>query len=102
MMQCLAQGLPVSVRKGGGKAGDALAPLLQLPCIDQELLKKLRKRKINSLAGERACATDAQQHLGACNIYLRVVVGLDGRQALLRHQARCLICEARAVVWCAW
>jgi hypothetical protein len=53
MMQCLAQGLPVSVRKGGGKAGDALAPLLQLPGIDQDLLKKLRKRKINSLAGGR-------------------------------------------------
>jgi translocation protein SEC63 len=51
MMQCLAQALPVSVRKGGGKAGDALAPLLQLPGFDQELLKKLRKRKINSLAG---------------------------------------------------
>jgi translocation protein SEC63 len=51
MMQCLAQALPVAVRKGGGKAGDSLAPLLQLPGFDQELLKKLRKRKLNSLAG---------------------------------------------------
>lgn len=53
MMQCLAQGLPVAVRKGSGKAGDTMAPLLQLPGFDQELLKKLRKRKINSLAGTR-------------------------------------------------
>jgi hypothetical protein len=48
----LLQALPVAVRKGGGKAGDALAPLLQLPGVDQETLKKLRKRKINSLAGD--------------------------------------------------
>lgn len=50
MMQCLAQAMPVSVRKGGGKMGDALAPLLQLPGVDQEVIKRLRKRKINSLA----------------------------------------------------
>lgn len=52
MCQCIAQALPVSVRKGGGKGGDTLPPLLQLPGMTQEVLKKLRKRKINTLAGK--------------------------------------------------
>lgn len=51
MSQCIAQALPVSVRKGGGKGGDSLAPLLQLPGFTQEVIKKLRKKKINSIAG---------------------------------------------------
>ncbi|KAF8055125.1 ERDJ2A [Scenedesmus sp. PABB004] len=49
MMQCMAQAMPVATRKGGGKMGDALAPLLQLPGFDQEVVKRLRKRKINGL-----------------------------------------------------
>lgn len=57
MMQCVAQAMPVSVRKGGGKAGDTLAPLLQLPGLNQEILKKLRKRKINTLAGACVCTS---------------------------------------------
>lgn len=52
MCQCIAQALPVSLRRGGGKAGDSLAPLLQLPGFNQEIIKKLRKRKINTVAGE--------------------------------------------------
>eukprot|EP00879_Flechtneria_rotunda_P025431 GHRR01027027.1.p1 GENE.GHRR01027027.1~~GHRR01027027.1.p1 ORF type:complete len:120 (+),score=23.22 GHRR01027027.1:486-845(+) len=51
MMQCIAQAVPTSVRKPGGKA-DSLAPLLQLPGINQGHIKNLRKRKINTLAGE--------------------------------------------------
>jgi len=53
----MLQALPVALRKGGGKAGDTLAPLMQLPGIDQTL-KKLRKRKINSLAGRSAIHQD--------------------------------------------
>eukprot|EP00775_Hariotina_reticulata_P009185 gene9185-9351_t len=60
MMQCIAQALPVAVRKGGGKAGDTLAPLLQLPGLDQEILKKLRKRKINTLADLQALPEGAR------------------------------------------
>eukprot|EP00878_Enallax_costatus_P024760 GHUV01026445.1.p1 GENE.GHUV01026445.1~~GHUV01026445.1.p1 ORF type:complete len:636 (+),score=256.18 GHUV01026445.1:447-2354(+) len=54
MCQCIAQAMPVSLRKGGGKAGDSLAPLLQLPGFNQEIIKKLRKRKINSMADLQA------------------------------------------------
>eukprot|EP00879_Flechtneria_rotunda_P003234 GHRR01003457.1.p1 GENE.GHRR01003457.1~~GHRR01003457.1.p1 ORF type:complete len:707 (+),score=247.45 GHRR01003457.1:307-2427(+) len=53
MMQCIAQAVPTSVRKPGGKA-DSLAPLLQLPGINQGHIKNLRKRKINTLADLQA------------------------------------------------
>lgn len=60
MMQCIAQALPISARKGGSgaKGGEALAPLLALPHFDQDVLKKLRKQRITTLKGEggRRCS----------------------------------------------
>ncbi|GBF89855.1 hypothetical protein Rsub_02559 [Raphidocelis subcapitata] len=49
MMQCVASALPVSARKGGPKGGDALAPLLALPHFDGEVIKRLRKQRVNAL-----------------------------------------------------
>lgn len=54
MMQCVASALPISARKGAGaKGGDALAPLLALPHFDLEVVKRLRKQRVNTLKGER-------------------------------------------------
>jgi hypothetical protein len=55
MMQCISQGLNISARKGSTKGGDVAAPLLQLPHMDQDALKKLRKQKINTLKGMALC-----------------------------------------------
>ena len=53
MMQCVAQALPVSARKAsGGKGSDTLAPLLALPHFDQDVVKRLRKQRVNSIKGE--------------------------------------------------
>jgi len=49
MMQCISQGLSINARKGSTKGGDVAAPLLQLPHMDQDALKKLRKQKVNAL-----------------------------------------------------
>jgi hypothetical protein len=51
MMQCVASALPITARKGGPKGGDALAPLLALPHFDGEVIKKLRKQRVNALKG---------------------------------------------------
>ena len=40
-----------AVRKGSGKASDPMPALMSLPGFDTDVVKKLRKRKINSLAG---------------------------------------------------
>jgi hypothetical protein len=53
MMQCIAQGIPISARKGGAKGGDALAALLALPHFDQDTVKRLRKQRINAIRGAR-------------------------------------------------
>jgi translocation protein SEC63 len=55
MMQCITAGVSINARRGtggGGKAGSSLAPLLALPHMDGEVVKKLRKRKVTSLKGE--------------------------------------------------
>ncbi len=58
MMQCTAQALSIGLRKpavGGGaaKAGaaEAQAALLQLPHFDLDVIKKLKKRKVQSIKG---------------------------------------------------
>lgn len=55
MMQCVAQALSIGARKPGASAGskvvDLLAPLLQLPHFDGDVLKKLKKRRITSIKG---------------------------------------------------
>lgn len=71
MCQCIAQAMPVSVRKGGGKGGDSLAPLLQLPGFTQDVIKKLRKKKINSIAGGCGLTTGAFC-CQLCPVYTRV------------------------------
>jgi hypothetical protein len=60
MMQCIAQALTVAVRKAGGRPGDALAPLMQLPGVDGEVIKRLRKHRIGSLAGEKGGAGEGR------------------------------------------
>jgi len=40
-----------AVRKGSGKSSDPMPALMSLPGFDSDVVKKLRKRKINSLAG---------------------------------------------------
>lgn len=49
MMQCITQVVSISARKPQGKSGDNTAPLLQLPYFDDDVLKKLKRRKISSL-----------------------------------------------------
>ena len=53
MMQCLSQAMSVSQRKpAGNKPADlAAAALLQLPHFDGDVLKKLKRRKVNTLKG---------------------------------------------------
>lgn len=56
MMQCVSQALSLSSRKPiGGKAqyGDSMASLLQLPHFDGDVLKKLKRGKVNTLKGAR-------------------------------------------------
>lgn len=48
MMQCVSQALPISSRKAQGKSQDAVAPLLQLPGMDSDGIKKLKRRKVNN------------------------------------------------------
>lgn len=46
------------VRKGSGKGSDPMPALMALPGFDSDVIKKLRKRKINSVAGahrDEAC-----------------------------------------------
>ena len=54
MMQCLSQALSVTVRKpASAKPSDiAMAALLQLPHVDAEVVKKLKRRKVHTLKGE--------------------------------------------------
>lgn len=52
MMQCVASALPINVRRSGAKGSDALAPLLGLPHVDSDVVKKLRKQRINTIKGE--------------------------------------------------
>lgn len=49
MMQCWMQAVSIEDRKPQGKGGDSLAPLLQLPHMDVDTIKKLRRKKINNL-----------------------------------------------------
>lgn len=58
MMQCVAQALPVSARKptGGASAkaaasADGLSALLQLPYFNLEVIKKLKKHRLQSVKG---------------------------------------------------
>lgn len=40
-----------AVRKGSGKNNDPMPAMMALPAFDNDVIKKLRKRKINSVAG---------------------------------------------------
>lgn len=40
-----------TVRKGSGKASDTMPAMMALPGMDSDVVKKLRKRKITSVAG---------------------------------------------------
>ncbi len=55
MMQCVAQAVSINSRKPGTSIGskvvDAAAPLLQLPHVDADVLKKLKRRKVNTIQG---------------------------------------------------
>ena len=53
MMQCISQALSVAIRKpSSGKPSDmAAAALMQLPHVDAEVLKKLKRRKVNTIKG---------------------------------------------------
>ncbi|WIA39826.1 hypothetical protein OEZ86_013276 [Tetradesmus obliquus] len=94
MMQCLAQGLPVAVRKGSGKAGDTMAPLLQLPGFDQELLKKLRKRKINSLADLQAMSDSTRaMELGQAGLGAAAIEGVAMFLSAMPRLSLAVLCE---------
>jgi hypothetical protein len=54
MMQCLAQAVPVNTRKAQGKAQQSVTALLQLPGLDQDALKLLRRQKA-SRSGSQPC-----------------------------------------------
>ncbi len=53
MLQCVTQALPLSARKGAGHA-DAQAPLLQLPHITPDVLRKVSRKKIRGVQGASA------------------------------------------------
>jgi preprotein translocase subunit Sec63 len=52
MQQCIAQALSISIRKPQGKPADPTTLLLQLPHVDMDIAKKLRRRKIQTLKGQ--------------------------------------------------
>mmetsp|Transcript_15025 Transcript_15025/g.42165 ORF Transcript_15025/g.42165 Transcript_15025/m.42165 type:complete len:747 (+) Transcript_15025:116-2356(+) len=65
MMQCLTQAVPIRVRKpaqtGTAKAdkgGEAAAVLLQLPFMDVDMIKKLSRKKIRTIADLAAMSED--------------------------------------------
>lgn len=73
MMQCIAQALPVSSRKAsGGKGSDTLGPLLALPHFDQDVVKKLRKQRVNAVKGAARAQTCGQTGQSAA---LNVLLG---------------------------
>lgn len=76
MMQCTAQALSIGLRKpavGGGsaKAGaaEAQAALLQLPHFDLDVLKKLKKRKVQSIKElQELPAAEREEALRSCGL----------------------------------
>jgi preprotein translocase subunit Sec63 len=52
MQQCIAQAMSISIRKPQGKPADPTTLLLQLPRVDMDVAKKLRRRKIQTLKGQ--------------------------------------------------
>ena len=52
---CLPQAVPLAAKKAAhvGKSGESAAALLQLPHFDDGVLRKLQKRKIKALPGQR-------------------------------------------------
>mmetsp|Transcript_2646 Transcript_2646/g.4510 ORF Transcript_2646/g.4510 Transcript_2646/m.4510 type:complete len:749 (+) Transcript_2646:96-2342(+) len=48
MQQCLAQAMSMSDRRPQGRPADATTLLLQLPHFNQDVVKKLKRRKVNS------------------------------------------------------
>ena len=81
MMQCISQGLSINARKGSTKGGDVAAPLLQLPHMDQDALKKLRKQKVNALKGRVLRNPESSQLVvcrrQSCTWYARSTSGLQ-------------------------
>ncbi len=75
MMQCVASALPVSSRRGGGKGADAMAPLLALPHVDQDVVKRLRKQRIGSVKGGLREVLAAVKFLGRWEVLQRLKNG---------------------------
>ncbi|RMZ57290.1 hypothetical protein APUTEX25_004124 [Auxenochlorella protothecoides] len=57
MMQHLVQAVPIQARKGG-KGGEGSGNLLQLPGFDSDVLRRLVKKKVKTLADLRALAPE--------------------------------------------
>lgn len=63
MKQSLAQAVSLSERKPLGKQIDPSAFLVQLPHITSDTIKKLKRRKINSIKGEYTLKNMTQQRI---------------------------------------
>ncbi|MEW5311206.1 MAG: hypothetical protein WDW38_002940 [Sanguina aurantia] len=114
MMQCLSQALSLASRKPtGGKAqpGDSMASMLQLPHFDGDVLKKLKRGKVNTLKelldlneGERQKALDAaglsREQIDESltflavlpNVSLKVTCEVDSEEEIMEGDvAKCVI-----------
>lgn len=48
LSQCIVQAVPVSARKAAGGSADGIAPFLQLPHFNEDIIKKITRKKVRT------------------------------------------------------
>ncbi|GFP81023.1 Dnaj protein erdj2a [Phtheirospermum japonicum] len=48
LSQCIVQAVPLSARKAGGGSAEGIAPFLQLPHFNDEIIKKITRKKVRT------------------------------------------------------
>jgi len=111
MLQCMSQALSIEFRKPTGKLSEASAGLLQLPHFDTDVLKKLKRRKVNTLKElqdlEEKERVEALQSCGLASshveeistllsslpsIYVRAACEVDGEEEIMEGDvAKCKV-----------
>ncbi|KAL3630652.1 DnaJ protein erdj2a [Castilleja foliolosa] len=63
LLQCIVQAVPLSARKAGGGSAEGIAPFLQLPHFNDEIIKKITRKKVRTFQDFQDVSTEVRAEL---------------------------------------